>query len=224
MSIKAKLFLIISFFLIVILLICIVGYKIISVKKTSEVLAQTTNMESQISENKNKDEEDAIVVILNDNKKQLEENIEKVDEQENKAEENNETIAETSNNRIEETENQPVQNTDSFYIKVNYGANVVTVYTKDLNGNYTMPYKAFTCSTGTATPTSGTYNTDYKYRWLGLFGNVYGQYCTRVVGNILFHSVPYLEKGNPASLEYWEYDKLRNFCFCRLYKINSGRC
>lgn len=113
---------------------------------------------------------------------------------------------------------------DIYYIKVNYLENVVTVYTKDINGNYTIPYKAFTCSTGTATPTSGTYKTDYKYRWLGLFGNVYGQYCTRIVGNILFHSVPYLEKGNEGSLEYWEYDKLRNISICWLYKTYSIRC
>lgn len=37
---------------------------------------------------------------------------------------------------------------------------------------------------------------------------VYGQYCTQITGNILFHSVPYLSRGNNASLEYWAYDKL----------------
>ena len=36
---------------------------------------------------------------------------------------------------------------------------------------------------------------------------MYGQYATRIVGSILFHSVPYT-KQNPANLEYWEYDKL----------------
>ena len=72
-----------------------------------------------------------------------------------------------------------------------------------------MPYKAMLCSTGDSTPTTGTYNIDYKYQWLGLVNNVYGQYCTRIFGNILFHSVPYLEYGDNATLEYWEYDKLR---------------
>lgn len=37
---------------------------------------------------------------------------------------------------------------------------------------------------------------------------MYGQYATQITGNILFHSVPYTEKYNNASLEYWEYDKL----------------
>ena len=100
------------------------------------------------------------------------------------------------------------QNTSNYYIKVNYTANVVTVYTKDTDGNYTVPYKAMICSTGTSTPTSGVYSIKLKWKWLALFGDVYGYYTTQIVGNILFHSVPYLEKGNPASLEYWEYDKL----------------
>lgn len=64
------------------------------------------------------------------------------------------------------------------------------------------------CSTGYASPQSGVYGTAKINTWHELFGNVYGQYCTQIVGNILFHSVPYLEKGNNSSLEYWEYDKL----------------
>lgn len=66
------------------------------------------------------------------------------------------------------------------------------------------------CSTGYATPTSGTYYLK-KYagwEWKGLFGDVYGQYTTQVTGNILLHSVPYTRKYDKSSLEYWEYDKL----------------
>ena len=54
----------------------------------------------------------------------------------------------------------------------------------------------------------GKYASGYKARCIRLIGNVNGQYSTRIVGNILFHSVPYLTYGDPASLEYWEYDKL----------------
>ena len=39
-------------------------------------------------------------------------------------------------------------------------------------------------------------------------GDVYGQYSTWICGDILFHSVPYLESGNKSSLEYWAYDQL----------------
>ncbi len=96
-----------------------------------------------------------------------------------------------------------------YYIKINNSQNVITIYTKDSEGNYTVPYKAMVCSTGTATPKAGSkYKiTTYRREWNGLKGNVYGQYAVQIVGNILFHSVPYTAK-NKSSLEYWEYDKL----------------
>ena len=102
-------------------------------------------------------------------------------------------------------------NTPKYYIKVNYGAQVVTIYEQNEEGKYTKPIKAMVCSTGEYTPKSGVYKIPNKWKWLGLEGDVYGQYSTQIVGNILFHSVPYLERGNPASLEYWEYDKLGTY-------------
>lgn len=104
--------------------------------------------------------------------------------------------------------NGKVNSGSPYYIKVNYEANVVTIYTIDSEGEYTIPVRAMICSTGTATPRSGQYKTKGRYRWISLFGNVYGQYSMQIVGNILFHSVPYTENRNPGSLEYWEYDKL----------------
>lgn len=106
------------------------------------------------------------------------------------------------------TANNKKDNTPTYCIKVNYGAQVVNIYKKDDNGNYTIPVKAMVCSTGIATPTSGVYSIPARWEWLRLQGYVWGHYSTQIKGNILFHSVPYLEKGNPASLEYWEYDKL----------------
>lgn len=93
-----------------------------------------------------------------------------------------------------------------YYIRINRALNTVTIYTIDDNGYYTIPYMAMVCSTGDATPL-GTYNTTAQYRWLSLYGGVYGQYATRIVGAILFHSVPYFTE-NPADLEYDEYNKL----------------
>lgn len=99
--------------------------------------------------------------------------------------------------------------TTKYYIKVNCKSQTVNVYEKDENNKYSKPVKAMLCSTGVETPETGVYKiTSFKQEWLGLQGNVYGQYCTQIVGNILFHSVPYIEKNNPSSLEYWEYDKL----------------
>lgn len=100
-----------------------------------------------------------------------------------------------------------ISNTAPYYIVVNYSANVVTIYGKDENNEYTKPIKAMICSTGVATPRSGIYKLGARSKWRALFGNVYGQYAVNIVGNILFHSVPYLSTDN-STLEYWEYDKL----------------
>lgn len=94
-----------------------------------------------------------------------------------------------------------------YYIKVNYGANTVTIYEKDDSGYYTVPVKAMICSCGTATPKSGVYKTSSGYEWGTLEGGTYGRYSTRIKGGILFHSVPYVSESED-SLEYWEYDKL----------------
>ena len=94
-----------------------------------------------------------------------------------------------------------------YKINVNKQTNCVTVYRRDGNGEY-QPFKAMVCSVGAdnATP-AGTYNTVEKYRWRPLFGDVYGQYATRIHGDILFHSV-YYERTSPDTLQTEEYNKL----------------
>lgn len=147
--------------------------------------------------------------------------------EEPKGEENNELKEGNTSQEGEKPQEEPQQpvkepevpdskastDKEAYYIKVNNQANVVTIYKKDANGKYTIPYKAMVCSIGTATPTDGVYRTSDKYTWRKLFGHtegtyVYGQYATRIVKSILFHSVPYQDPNDPSSLEYWEYDKL----------------
>lgn len=94
-----------------------------------------------------------------------------------------------------------------YYIQVNKNTNVVTVYQNKVNGVYKNPIKAFVCSVGYATPT-GTFSTPAKYRWHTLDGPSYGQYCTRIVGSILFHSVWYYEYGENDSISVAQYNKL----------------
>ena len=152
-----------------------------------------------------------------------EENIEEseVDENEiNEISDENEPVNENAidENEVKESkvedEKEVKENKNKYYVKVNNTANVVTIYTKDSEGNYTVPVKTMICSIGTATPKSGKYKLNgTKHRWHTLFGHtpgtyVYGQYTTAIVGNILFHSVPYTTKGDPSTLEYLEYDKL----------------
>ena len=136
-----------------------------------------------------------------------EEDLEEANVEEEKN--NDKDTSNNSKNKSNNTSSKPTtSNGKPYYIKVNYSANVVTVYSLDSNNNYTVPVKTMVCSTGRATPHSGKYKTSGRWRWIALFGGVYGQYSTRIVGNILFHSVPYLRNYDPASLEYWEYDKL----------------
>ncbi|MBQ1386167.1 MAG: L,D-transpeptidase family protein [Erysipelotrichales bacterium] len=103
----------------------------------------------------------------------------------------------------------------TYALYVNCKANVITVYTKDSSGNYTVPYKAMVCSTGTATP-RGTYYTyddpsntrwNPSKPWWPLYGGVYGMYAYGIVDDILFHSVPYYAPDQ-TRLEWEEYNKL----------------
>lgn len=95
-----------------------------------------------------------------------------------------------------------------YIINVNLTQNIVTVYGLDESGQYTVPVKAFYCSVGEndGTPT-GTFYTSDKYVWRPLFGNVFGQYATRITGSILFHSVPYATQ-NKSTLKTDSYNKL----------------
>lgn len=75
--------------------------------------------------------------------------------------------------------------------------------------------KAFACSTsrtdliaaGRGTPT-GTFSIKDKLYWHELMGPSWGQYCSHITSDILFHSVPNLRYRDPYSLETWEYNKL----------------
>lgn len=79
----------------------------------------------------------------------------------------------------------------SFYIKVNRLMNCITIYTADEFGNYSIPVKAMTCSTGGENTPLGIYSTRQKYEFRKLLYGVYGQYATRIEGQILFHSSSY---------------------------------
>lgn len=161
----------------------------------------------------------------NTNNSQTDKNDKKPEEEENPGDTQQPNDTPTEEKPTEQQPQNPNQGTETkdpqegktgkekYYIKVNNQANVVTIYKKDSNGYYTVPCKAMVCSIGTSTPESGVYKTSDKYTWRKLFGHtegtyVYGQYATRIVKSILFHSVPYQNPNDPSSLEYWEYDKL----------------
>ena len=82
---------------------------------------------------------------------------------------------------------------------------MATVY-KLTNGKH-KPIKAFLVSCGGSNTPSGTFYTPAKYRWQTLMGPSYGQYCTRIHGGILFHSVWYYSHSK-ASQSTVQFNKL----------------
>ena len=120
---------------------------------------------------------------------------------------------ETTPSKEEPTTTKPRVNPDTlpYEIRVNRVANFLTVYAKDANGKFTVPYKAITVSCGknlNDTPL-GTYQTIEHYNWRKMNDGTYAQYAYRIVGPILFHSVPYYTQAK-NDLEWVEYNKLGN--------------
>ncbi len=105
---------------------------------------------------------------------------------------------------------------DKYYLYLNIPNQVLTVYEKDDDGEYTRIVRRMLCTTGaelTPTPT-GTYRLGGKERFgkFANFNNEYARYWTQVVRGIYLHSVmfgsrdvqklksnPYSELGKRAS-------------------------
>ena len=76
---------------------------------------------------------------------------------------------------------------DGLYkLVVYFGTQSVVAYRSE--GGQWVQERVMICSTGKKTPT-GTYTVYTKYRYHSLFG-AKGQYCSRIINHILFHSVP----------------------------------
>lgn len=189
---KYILFAILLVLLVVAMVVIIVKNRTVSVAKTSDVDYQSEN-EPEIQ--------------TEEIPKEVKEEVQE-EETENGAEVEPE---ENQEPKVTSVSNVTNSKQGIYYIKVNLEQNVVTIYSKDENGEYTIPVRAMVCSTGKATPTSGTYTIPNgkwdRWAWGQMVGNVWAQYYVRIKGSILFHSVPYTSKDK-STLEYWEYDKL----------------
>lgn len=86
-----------------------------------------------------------------------------------------------------------------FIIKINKQMCTTTVYTKDGDNGYIIPFKTFLCSPGDDTPI-GTFRTPAKYRWHPMIHGLYCQYLTRITGSFLMHSLIY---DQPNSYAMW---------------------
>lgn len=121
------------------------------------------------------------------------------------------TVDEVIGNMDDEVSEEEVKKNDAlpYFIKVNRAQNCITIYQKDKNGEYTIPYKAMVCSTGKYVGNTplGEFKTLRSYEWLLMVDGSYGQFAYRYYGSILFHSVPYYSKQKD-DLEYKEFNKL----------------
>jgi hypothetical protein len=93
-----------------------------------------------------------------------------------------------------------------YYIKVYKNSNYLIIFAQDSSGSYNTPVRAMRASCGETTIV-GTYRTPMRFRWLNMIDNTWGQWCTQIYGNFLFHSVPNYSKSN-NTLEVEEYNHL----------------
>ncbi len=97
-----------------------------------------------------------------------------------------------------------------YSITVNRRTNVVTVYTYDEKGAFTVPVRAMISSCGMSgadITITGDFSIYFQEPWHPLFGGVYGMFTSGFEGAYLFHSVPY-EIYRHDALEAEEFNKL----------------
>ena len=113
----------------------------------------------------------------------------------------------------------------AYYIMVNRQMNTVTVYTKDDEGKFTVPYKAMICSTGRAgheTPTGNFAVMSFKAPWCYMVDGSYGQYATGFLeGGYLFHTICYTAKDKSTMMRD-EYNMLGDFASAGCVRLQTA--
>lgn len=92
----------------------------------------------------------------------------------------------------------PVKVELPYYIVVDRGAQVVTVYTVDEDGGYTLPVRQMICSTDKKNkkPANGNYKLNgKKSKWTKVSSGKYAQYTTLIGGKVYFQSVTFTGKN-----------------------------
>ena len=85
-----------------------------------------------------------------------------------------------------------------YMIKVNKAANCITVYTLDIEEDYTVPVRSLICSVGDGEIPEGTFQLGETTEWEMLSDGSFGRHVTRIVDNIMLHSVSYTAKSEDA--------------------------
>ena len=112
-----------------------------------------------------------------------------------------------------------------YYVMVNRQMNTVTVYAKDDEGNFTVPYKAMICSTGREgheTPAGDFAVMSFKAPWCYMIDGSYGQYATGFLeGGYLFHTICYTAKDKSCMMRD-EYNMLGGFASAGCVRLQTA--
>jgi hypothetical protein len=112
-----------------------------------------------------------------------------------------------------------------YYVMVNRQMNTVTVFTKDEDGAFTVPYKAMICSTGRAgheTPVGNFAVMSFKAPWCYMIDGSYGQYATGFLeGGYLFHTICYTAKDKSKMMRD-EYNMLGDFASAGCVRLQTA--
>lgn len=118
---------------------------------------------------------------------------------------------------------------DKYYILLDLKNQIVTVYERDENGEYTKIVRRFTCTSGRTTldpndpedkgtPTpKGIWKIGGRERFgkFAAFNNEYARYWTQIVGGVYFHSIMFRDRN---------VDTLKSGAFKNLGKDGSHGC
>lgn len=112
-----------------------------------------------------------------------------------------------------------------YYVMVNRQMNTVTVFAKDEDGAFTVPYKAMICSTGRAgheTPVGNFAVMSFKAPWCYMIDGSYGQYATGFLeGGYLFHTICYTAKDKSKMMRN-EYNMLGDFASAGCVRLQTA--
>ena len=102
------------------------------------------------------------------------------------------------------TDLEPIMGlTGDYIIKINKSMKTLTVYTKDGDNGYIIPYKVILTTIGDATPI-GTFKTYEAYRWKYMHdaegGAYYCQFLLRFKNGFILHSIIYQSAPDPYHL------------------------
>ena len=117
-----------------------------------------------------------------------------------------------------------IGNPGGYLVKVNKARSCMTIYAKDDDGSYRVPYKTFLCTTGTATPL-GEFKTFERHPWKFMHDDIYVQCLQRYKKDgFCIHSIIYYPTSGNYMLRANSYNELGKNKSDGCIRLNAGDC